>query len=516
MSDQPIVQTEPLTDRLISRTPWWAISVGLHAALALVLTFVVVLGKSDEGEEAILVRPPQKTRPMPEYEPPKDQTPTNQILDIQKTSEQTMWEKKDDTKTESDDYEKTDFVKGDDTSFVHKSEFKSKSTNTSIGLQGGGGGRYGTRIGGQNDHTKIGGGGPDTQNAVREALKWLARHQNADGSWGVQGYTDRCGALAKFPGRCIPNPGAADYDAGVTGLALLAFFGAGYSHVSKDVWDGIAVGDVIRRGCQWLMSKQDNEGCIGPRAAAQYMYNHLICALALSEAYGVTGSFLYKDAAQRAVNFTVAAQNPDRGWRYSFRSGDNDTSVSGWGAMVLKSAEMSGLDFPRSAYDGVRAWLDETTEADYYRVGYTHRGTGQVYDEHNRSFTHHEALTAIGMMARIFIDRNRGDARLHGGAQLLLRDLPKWEANDIDFYHWYNGSLAMFQYDGPAGPGWTKWNAAMKTALVKNQNGGGSCKSGSWEPVDRWSCEGGRVYATAINCLTLEVYYRYANVFGAR
>ena len=28
--------------------------------------------------------------------------------------------------------------------------------------------------------------------------------------------------------------------------------------------------------------------------------------------------------------------------------------------------------------------------------------------------------------------------------------------------------------------------------------------------------EGGRVYCTAINALTLEVYYRYANVFGTK
>ena len=33
--------------------------------------------------------------------------------------------------------------------------------------------------------------------------------------------------------------------------------------------------------------------------------------------------------------------------------------------------------------------------------------------------------------------------------------------------------------------------------------------------VDRWGFAGGRVYATAINVLTLEVYYRYENVFGA-
>ena len=39
---------------------------------------------------------------------------------------------------------------------------------------------------------------------------------------------------------------------------------------------------------------------------------------------------------------------------------------------------------------------------------------------------------------------------------------------------------------------------------------------GSWEPVGRWCGVGGRVYATALNALTLEVYYRYAPVFGNR
>ena len=55
----------------------------------------------------------------------------------------------------------------------------------------------------------------------------------------------------------------------------------------------------------------------------------------------------------------------------------------------------------------------------------------------------------------------------------------------------------------------------MKDALVKNQNVKSTgCKSGSWEPIGRWCPEGGRVYGTAINALTLEVYYRYANVFN--
>jgi hypothetical protein len=42
------------------------------------------------------------------------------------------------------------------------------------------------------------------------------------------------------------------------------------------------------------------------------------------------------------------------------------------------------------------------------------------------------------------------------------------------------------------------------------------CRRGSWDPVDPWSADGGRVYATAVNTLCLEIYYRYERVFGVR
>jgi hypothetical protein len=420
---------------------------------------------------------------------------------------------------ETADEEDCQKAKGDSLDFVSDKPFKGKGTYDVIGGGGGGGGRYGSRLGGKKNLVSRGGGGSDTEGAVLAALKWLSRHQNADGSWRVTGYTDECNKVSKYAsgGKCSPNPGRHDFDAGVTGLSILAFLGAGYSHLSRETYDGICFGDVVRKGLQWLMSHQDPEGCIGSRQAEKYMYNHTICALAMSEAFGLTGSNLFKDQAQKAVDFTIASQNPDKGWRYSYRSGDNDSSVTGWAVMVLKSAEISGLSFPKTGYDGTRNWYDEVTEEQYYRVGYTHKGTGKVYVPNmNENFNHHEALTAIGMMSRIFMDKNKGDAKLSGGAQLLVRDLPKWDGNDIDFYYWYYASLALFQYDGPSGTYWGQWNKSMKDALVKNQNmGSAGCKTGSWEPIDRWCGEGGRVYGVAINALTLEVYYRYANVFGA-
>ncbi len=146
------------------------------------------------------------------------------------------------------------------------------------------------------------------------------------------------------------------------------------------------------------------------------MYNHLICALALSEAYGLTGSPLFQSQAQRAVDFTIAAQNPGMGWRYSYKCGDNDSSVTGWAAMVLKSSELSGLQFPQTGYAGTLAWFDEVTEDTYYRVGYTHKGTGKVYVPGlNEQFDHHESLTAIAVMSRIFVEKKKGDRKISGG-----------------------------------------------------------------------------------------------------
>ena len=77
-------------------------------------------------------------------------------------------------------------------------------------------------------------------------------------------------------------------------------------------------------------------------------------------------------------------------------------------------------------------------------------------------------------------------------------------------YYWYYGSIAMFQLGGPY---WKAWNGALKNALIPTQKRMG-CNNGSWDPAGAWGGAGGRVYATAINVLTLEVYYRYKRVSG--
>jgi hypothetical protein len=400
-----------------------------------------------------------------------------------------------------------------------------------IGGGGGGAGRYGGRFGGKKNLRARGGGG-GTEAAVIAGLRWLARHQHPDGHWSTDHFNDICGGPAKCSG-----PGSHNHDVGLTGLALLAFLGAGYipsnkysfeDPFRKDLKDPtkpmtIRFGEVVLNGLRWLKDVQDAEGCF-PKQQEEFMYDHAISTLAMAEAAWLCVSPLYKAPAQRGIEFLVKAQNPGRAWRYSVRPGDNDTSVTGWVVMALKSAEMSGLQFPPTCYEGARQWLKAATSVKGV-VGYMAPGDpGSVLTGVNEKWMGHPAMTAVGLLTKIFVDRKR-DPWMEVAAASITQDPPIWdtEHKTVDYYYWYYAALALFQYDAPNGKFWKSFNEKMKKALVENQAPlnrqamGKSCDDGSWDPsVDKWGSIGGRVYAVAINVLTLEVYYRYAHVFGGR
>jgi hypothetical protein len=512
----------------VNNTPWWLVSAGLHVVLLLAAALVYVersLAIDDGGIEVLvsarrLDMEIERTADVFERKGvPKDDAaaPLDQPAIF-------FPEAKDADRNESADNEDYKQMKGESSNFLSFAQGEaggfrgrqaSRQAGTAesmgVGSGGGGGGRFGGRFGGRENLVARGGGGSGTEDAVRSALRWLARHQASDGSWGSASFPLQCSKSEPCSGS-----GGRDYDVGCTALSLLAFLGAGYSHLSRDeIADPVLpgrthkFGEVVRSATKWLLAQQDADGCFGPRRG-NYIYNHSIAALALSEAYGMTNASMLAGAAQKGIDFLAEAQNPGKGWRYRERSGDNDTSVTGWAVMALKSAEISGLTFPKECYDGARGWLDQVTEGTYGRAGYTRKPVNG-----NERWL---SPTAIAIMSRIFIDKDRADARLATGCDQLLRNKPKWGEGGVDYYYWYYASLALFQFDGPTGSKWRSWNDDMKNALVPNQNKlATGCRTGSWEPVDLWARHsGGRVYSTAINALTLEVYYRYANVFGAR
>jgi hypothetical protein len=524
-----------IIERWLGNSPWWLISAGIHAVLLLGATLVAIERLMDIQVFAcptILRDPvePKLTKIDTVRELPEDQHTFPVDIDPTEVLNQPFVYNPDppiDEPVNPNPYGQNPnafSVFWGEAPGLKGHGHDGPGSSDSIGMGRGNG--FTQRIGrfdGSGDPTgKI--GRPrsvPTDDAVLAALRWLARHQNPDGSWSAQGFSRNCAS-----GKCSGG-GEADYDTGVTGLSLLAFLGAGFTPMSKDspiMIDPafpdrqLHFGDAVKKGLQWLLSQQDPEGCVGERGM-KHLYNHAIAALALSEGYGMTGLEVLRGPAQKSIDFLVAAQNPGKGWRYSSKSGDNDTSVTGWAVMALKSAEISALNVPSSAFSGALTWLNEATEKNgYYRVGYTAVGTGKVFvPGKNEQFSDHPSMSAVAVLSRIFIQKSQKEPAL-GAAALLASDLPSWKAGEVDFYYWYYASLALFQFDGPKGAFWSKWNEPMKAAIVPHQKlAKHGCENGSWDPAeDRWGFEGGRVYAAAINCLTLEVYYRYAHVFGGQ
>lgn len=365
----------------------------------------------------------------------------------------------------------------------------------------------------------------DTKKAIKSesgepSLRWLARHQSANGGWGASSFIDNCVGV-----KCS-GPGAEEFSIGVSSLALLAFLERGYTNFSRDeCYDKIAdksfkYGEIVKKAIQYLISQQDTEGCIG-KVGQKYMYNHAIASLGLAEAYCMTGEKQFREPTQKAINYLLEAQNRGKGendrraWRYSYRCGENDTSILGWCVLALKSAEDAGLFSGKGspAYAGAIGWIikDVTDEDESYKVGYMTKKGDRDPSCLSDVYAKHDTMTAIGVLTRILIEKNRNDPAVKGSVKRLLMEynLPKWDNSGaekhIDYCYWYWGTLALLKYDAWYGPAWKEWRKHLNKAILSNRHSSKDrCLNGSWDPeVDEWGGEGGRVYATAINAITL-------------
>lgn len=329
------------------------------------------------------------------------------------------------------------------------------------------------------------GGSDASEAAVERGLAWLAKHQYADGHWSIHDLncTDHeCDGHGSFQS-----------DTAATGLALLTFLGAGYTHRSGEHQD------VVARGLRWLRVHQKASGDLfADNSEFVWLYSHGMAAIALCEAYGMTRDGALKQPAQRSLDFIVDAQHPEfGGWRYRPQF-ESDTSVSGWQLMALKSGEMAGLTVPRKTYNLVGKWLD-SVEGSPGRFKY--HPTKEVG----------LAMTAEGLLMRQYLGAKRTNADLIAGADYLKARAPSESQRDL--YYWYYGTQVMYHMQGEH---WEEWNASLRNMLVNSQEKSGST-AGSWEPVgsnpSKWGAAGGRHYTTCLSLLMLEVYYRHLPLY---
>jgi hypothetical protein len=234
----------------------------------------------------------------------------------------------------------------------------------------------------------------------------------------------------------------------------------------------------------------------------------------------MTASPIFKGSAQRGLDFSFQARNPGSGWRYGVKAGETDTSVTAWMAAgiaaaiaVNRDAQDQGRPAPLTvdpgAVPGALAWVDSATDFRTGHVGYPGLGDLPARElDFDRRFPPHESAstTAAGTMIRIFAGEDPAASRLvAGGARLLWDRLPVWDVyrGSNDFAYWFWGSMASPWIGGRFS---REWNDALELAVVRTQRTDGTvCEFlGSWDPVDPWGAEGGRVAATALLALALQ------------
>ncbi len=362
-----------------------------------------------------------------------------------------------------------------------------------------------------------------TEEAVERGLGWLARHQSPDGRWSGDRFIDRCKLY--YGKACQIGARLGDWDVGMTGISLLAFYGAGYRP------DQGRYKDTVLRAQVYCAARQWGDGDFGGQGDLIGGYSRPIATIALAEAYGTTQDPEFLERARLSVEHIIHIQYPDAGWRYRLGGQfPGDTSVTGWNAWAIATSRKFGIPVDPLGLEGSLTLFQMfsspvSQDEEFYNTDpayFFEVGRGQSF-EHFTGYNAREGsrppMTALGLMCYILMDRRRSHPFCIGAANTLLKNIPEYDerSNKIKYvagaeypiYYWYYGSLAMYQMGGTF---WRKWSRPLLTEGIPNtQVKGDVCERGSWG-CDNLDSIGGRVYTTAMAVLTLETFYRYLPV----
>jgi len=512
--------------------PYWALSALLHLILIVFfICMVTTMETKREKEVTTVVSLPSapKQAPPPQYDPTKKRSTkrTPKVPGARNPKAETPIVLK---KEVPEDQVAADIPQGTSLENLTNTQIDasggvSKGINTGIGLGGGAAGAYGERWG-KGSLTQEG-GSEGTEDVVLAALEWLRRHQSPEGCWKSASYTDQCKRTCQnTDSRYGDSRGSPEHDVGVTALAMLAFAGYGQTHREGVYQDYV---QCLRKAVDYMKKAQvhsndpSTNGRYGEAVGEQWIYDHSIATMAMGELLVMSNDVIgLKSSVTDAVKLILRAQNDGRGWRYGIKPGDNDTSVTGWMVLALKTAKQARLDIPKEEFDrafaGAINWFNFATDAKG-KTGYFGPGDpgsmlaslrqGDFYP-YSKELS---CMTAVGVLCRIFSGESRKSQSVRDGVKILMKESPRWQEqkgrslSSVNMYYWYYGSYALFQFGGPD---WKKWNEDMQKALLDNQRAGADiCEDGSWDPIDEWGSVGGRVYSTAIGAMTFEVYYRF-------
>ena len=318
----------------------------------------------------------------------------------------------------------------------------------------------------------------------------MADHQRVSGAWSFdltgQPCDGRC-RNSKLRDDDTPTPSTA-----ATGLALLAFLGAGYTHEEGKY------ADVVQKGLYYLRSA-GAESQYGIDWQQGSMYGHGIALMAVSEAAAMTikdGEYDrdLRELARRGTNFTTSAQHKSGSWGYVPGS-PGDTTLTGWQVLSLMAAKRNQIPLPSLTLSRAKSFVLSTSLEGQYSFGY-------------QAPPGEPTTTAIGLTLLLYLGQSPG----YTPFDRAIIEMAERGPTLTNLYHDYYATLTLHHVQNAL---FAPYFMKVREHLIATQSHNGH-EQGSWHFKDRWGDVGGRLYSTAMSAMILEVPYRYMPLYDTR
>jgi hypothetical protein len=297
----------------------------------------------------------------------------------------------------------------------------------------------------------------ETKKAVDAALKFLAKEQASDGSWG---------------------------NTAITGFVLLAYMANGHVPNQGDH------GKVVAAGVRHLLACCRDDGyLIGPRGGN--MYCHGMATLALTQVYGMTGDDDVKKVLKKAIDLIIKSQNNEGGWRYEPSPTGADISVTIMQVMALRGAKDAGLQVPDKVMADSIKYINKCNDKRSGGYKYQPYAVGPGY-----------ARTAAGVCVLQLCGEYEAED-IKKAVEYMER------TTDDRAHYWYGHYYACHALNQVGGEVWEKYYKRMRDKLLSP---GYQQATGAWYDP-RLEGAYGAPYQTAIAVLILSVPTHYLPIY---
>ena len=343
------------------------------------------------------------------------------------------------------------------------------------------------------------GGTPESFAAIDRGLAWLARTQQQDGSWTLKGSAGVSAPDEPADEEPPSNPTAA------TALAILPFLGEGITHQRSPSEPPEFQGyqTAVERGLVFLARNQVRAKGAGDGFFGGGMTAHALATTAFCETYALSRDDRVKLNARQGLKCLLATQNDaDGGW--SEEPGQpSELSTTAFAVLALRSGQLAGLGVPARLLKKAAGFVESSAVEPKPADGPRYRATASTSPS--------AEATAAGLLSGMVSGWDQDEPALESGRRFLAVNPPPRDGGELGpLRYYFFATLALHSLEGDE---YDVWDHLMRDFLIRLQRTSGD-QAGSWDPrgFDHGK-EGGRMEATALSLLALQVSHRHLPMY---